>query len=93
MAARAHQDGSRRPQEARMKPAPKRTKEGPKTPPRGHKDTPKGPRNDWTARAPDVHPAKREESTRAFSWILGASSWASGGHRSSQAPVGTKGFV
>ena len=47
-----------RPQEV-----PKRPKEAPKRPPGGPQEAPKRPRDDVTVRAPDVHPAKREEST------------------------------
>ena len=32
-------------------------------PPRGPPEAPGSPYNDWTVRGPDVHPAKREEST------------------------------
>ena len=63
--ARAPQDCPRRPQEAPRKPqrGPKEAQEAPKRPPRRPQEAPKRPDNDLTVRAPDVHPAKREEST------------------------------
>ena len=46
------------------KEVPKRPKEAPKRPPGGPQEAPERPRDDVTVRAPDVHPAKREESAR-----------------------------
>ena len=59
-----------RPKEAPRRPpggpqeAPKRPQEAPKRHPRNPQQAPKRPRDDVTVRAPDVHPAKREESFR-----------------------------
>ena len=50
--------GGRGPQKVQKKP-----KEAPKRPPGGPQQAPKRPRDDVIVRAPDVHPAKREEST------------------------------
>ena len=33
---------------------------------------PRNPHNDWTVRAPDVHPAKREESTSGSDVLSGS---------------------
>ena len=58
MGRESEKEGGERPKEV-----PKRPKEAPKRPPGGPQEAPKRPRDDVTVRAPDVHPAKREEST------------------------------
>ena len=47
------------------------THERPRTGRRTH-EAPKRPHNDWTLRAPDVHPAKREESTSGSDVLSGS---------------------
>ena len=54
------------------KEVPKRPKEAPRRPPGGPQQAPKRPRDDVTARAPDVHPAKREESTSGSDVLSGS---------------------
>ena len=51
---------------------PKRPKEAPRRPPGGPQEAPKRPRDDVTERAPDVHPAKREESTSGGDVLSGS---------------------
>ena len=52
--------------------APKKSPRGPKKLPGGLQDAPKRPRDDVTVRAPDVHPAKREESTSGSDVLSGS---------------------
>ena len=78
--SRDAQDAPERPQEAPQKP-PRSPQEATKKLPRGPQEAPRRPRNEWTARAPDVHPAKREESTSGWNVWRRPIAERSGGRR------------
>ena len=68
MASERHKKTLEAPEEAPKTPpsalkAPRALQEATKRPPRGPPKDPKKPRNAHARRLPDVHPAKREEST------------------------------